>query len=285
MRTYDFLYHHPEELPEDYKKQLWKFLSIQICIEGGMANESGIGQESSCLYTMPEARHRRFIAHKLADERNHAFGLFRLAKSIGEDPHQLLGDVRAFPEKSRALDAFKEIDYTKSHLVFEVFCFLTEAAGGIASIAALGSTYVPWALWNAKNFIDEGLTHSIVSMYNIKEAVEKGEREEAQRLYDQIYPYALDLFGGANSANEREYLRFGIKTLTNTECRVIWLRQIRERTARAGLKFPDDPYQGKRGRYDECREGLERYFDPVIDGDRDSAQVRKALADLMPAAH
>lgn len=162
---------------------------------------------------------------------------------------------------------------------------LTEAAGGIASIAALGSTYLPWALWSARNFIDEGLTHSIVSMHNIQEAVEGGQREEAQALYDQIYPYALDLFGGANSRNEQEYLRFGIKTLTNTECRIIWLRQIRERTLRAGLKFPDDPYQGVRGRYDECRIGLERYQGPAIDETQNLNQVRRALADLTPQAH
>lgn len=284
MRQYDFVYHHPEQLPEDYKRQLWKFLSIQICIEGGMAPETGIFPNSS-VFRMPQSRHRRFIAHKMADERKHAYGLFQLAKSIGQDPHKLLGDVRAFPEKSRALDAFKEIDYASSHLVFEVFCMLTEAAGGIASIAALGSTYVPWALWNARNFIDEGLTHSIVSMHNIAEAVQQGEREEAQALYDQIYPYAVDLFGGANSANEREYMRFGIKTLTNTECRIIWLRQIRERTARAGLKFPSDPYQGKRGRYDECREGLERSGGTEIDEATSLAQIRRAVADLTPQVH
>ena len=256
MRTYDFVYYRPDQLPEDYREQLWKFLSIQICIEGGMADDSGVSPHLR-RYVMPEARHRRFMAHKIADERNHAYGLFQLAKSLGKDPHAFLADVREHPEKSRALDAFKDIDFFESHLAMEVFCMLTEAAGGIASIAAQGSTYIPWAMWNAKNFIDEGLTHSILSMENVREAVDKGEREEAQALYDRIYPYALDLFGSANSRNEAEYLRLGIKTMTNTECRVIWLRQMRERTREAGLRFPDDPYQGKRGRYDECRAGLE----------------------------
>lgn len=256
MRKYDFVYASADELPEDYKSLLWKFLSIQICIEGGMADEAGVS-DRNFSYPMPAARHRRFIAHKVADERNHAYGLFQLAKCIGKDPHAFMADVRNHPERSRALDAFKDIDMRESHLVFEVFCMLTEAAGGIASIAAQGSTFIPWAMWNARNFIDEGLTHSIISMNNVREAVEDGHGKEAQRLYDWIYPYAIDLFGGADSANEREYLRFGIKTMTNTECRVIWLRQIKERTERAGLKFPDDPYQGKRGRYDECRMGLE----------------------------
>lgn len=256
MRTYDFVYYSPEELPEDYRKQLWKFLSIQICIEGGMSDDTGISTHQR-RYVMPKARHRSFIARKMADERNHAYGLFQLAKSIGYDPHAFLGEVRKHPEKSRALDAFKDIDFFESHLSMEVFCMLTEAAGGIASIACQGSTYVPWALWNARNFIDEGLTHSIMSMHSVREAVDAGELEEAQKLYDKIYPYSLDLFGSADSQNEKEYMRFGIKTMTNTECRVIWLRQLRERTLQAGLKFPDDPYQGKRGRYDECRAGLE----------------------------
>ena len=256
MRKYDFVYASPDELPEDYKNLLWKFLSIQICIEGGMADESGIS-DRTFSYAMPAAKHRRFIAHKVADERNHAYGLFQLAKSLGKDPHAFMADVRRNPERSRALDAFKDINMRESHMVFEIFCMLTEAAGGIASIAAQGSTYLPWAMWNARNFIDEGLTHSIISMNNVREAVDAGHGAEAQRLYDWIYPYALDLFGSADSANEREYMRMGIKTMTNTECRVIWLRQMRERTAQAGLRFPDDPYQGKRGRYDECRPGLE----------------------------
>src|SRR5690606_7057140 len=133
---------------------------------------------------------------------------------------------------------------------------------------------------------DEGLTHSIISMNNIREAVDAGQREEAQAHYDLIYPYAIDLFGGANSANEREYLRLGIKTLTNTECRVIWLRQIRERTALAGLKFPDDPYQGKRGRYDECRPGLESNWGVTLGDASQLAAAAHALtqtAALQPA--
>jgi len=271
MRNFSHVYHLPEELPADYRAQLWKFLSIQICIEGGMADESGLSP-APFSYEMPEARHRRFIAHKLADERKHAYGLFQLAKSIGYDPHALLAEARAYPEKSRALDAFKEIDF-HSHLVFEVFCMLTEAAGGIASVAALGSTYLPWAAWSARNFIDEGITHSLISMNNIRELVEAGQRDEVQAAYDRIYPYALDLFGGANSANEREYLRFGIKTLTNTECRVLWLRQIRERTALAGLTFPKDPYQGKRNRYDECCPGLESNWGAVFGNSADLAKA------------
>ena len=197
------------------------------------------------------------MANKLADERNHAYGLFQLAKSIGYDPHAFLADVREHPEKSRALDAFTPLNFRESHLALEVFCMLTEAAGGIASISAQGATFIPWAMWNAKNFIDEGLTQSILSMENVREAVEEGERDEAQTLYDKMYPFSLDLFGSHNSKNEHDYIRFGIKTMTNTECRVIWLRQMRERTIGAGLKFPNDPYQGKRGRYDECRPGLE----------------------------
>lgn len=277
MRKYDFVYATPEELPDDYRNLLWKFLSIQICIEGGMSDESGVS-DRIFNYPMPEAKHRRFIAHKVADERNHAYGLFQLAKSIGKDPHAFLGDVRDNPERSRALDAFKDINMRESHMMFEVFCMLTEAAGGIASIAAQGSTYLPWAMWNAKNFIDEGLTHSIISMNNVREAVDAGQGEEAQRLYDVVFPYAIDLFGSAESANEREYMRFGIKTMTNTECRVIWLRQIRERTERAGLKFPDDPYQGKRGRYDECRLGLESNWGAIQKGRATKESVATGLA-------
>ncbi len=257
MRTYDVVYTRPEQLPEDYREQLWKFLSIQICIEGGMSDESGITPGGVNTYPVPAAKHRHFMAFKMADEGDHTYGLFQLAKSIGKDPHALLHKVRTGAVKDRALDAFTQLDWNSSHLRFEVFCMLTEAAGGIASTSAMGATYVPWAMWNARNFIDEGLTHSVLSMHNVREEVDAGHKEELQALLDEMFPYALDLFGAANTPNEAAYIKFGIKTMTNTECRVIWLRQMRERIAKAGLRFPDDPYQGARGRYDECREGLE----------------------------
>jgi len=257
MRTYDFVYTQPEQLPEDYREQLWKFLSIQTCIEGGMADASGINPNGLNTYPMPAAKHRHFMAFKMADEGDHAYGLFQLSKGIGKDPHQLLHKVRTGEIKDRALDAFTQLDWSSSHLRFEVFAMLTEAAGGIASIAAMGSTYIPWAMWSARNYIDEGITHSLLSMNNVRERVEAGEREEAQALMDEMYPFALDLFGAANTKNEAAYLKFGIKTMTNTECRVIWMRQMRERIGITGLNFPSDPYQGSRGRYDECREGLE----------------------------
>ena len=270
MRNYDFVYTRPEQLPNDYRAQLWKFLSIQICIEGGMSDSSGITADGINTYPMPAAKHRHFMAFKMADESDHAYGLFQLAKGIGQDPHELLYKVRTGEVKDRALDAFTQVEWNTSHLRFEVFAMLTEAAGGIASTSAMGATYVPWAMWNARNFIDEGLTHSVLSMHNVRERVDAGEKDEAQALMNEMYPFALDLFGAANTANEAAYLEFGIKTMTNTECRVIWMRQMRERIAKAGLNFPGDPYQGVRGRYDECREGLESNWGAVTS---DSAQA------------
>lgn len=255
MRQYDFIYHRADQLPREYRDQLWKFVSIQISLEGGMANETGI--ERPMFLKVPDAKHRHFLDYKMAGEAVHAYGLFQIAKDIGHDPHAFVAEIRRDPQKSRALDAFK-LDYIyQTHLAFEVFSMLTELAGGIASIAMMGSTYVPWAMWNARNFLDEGMEHSVISTNNVREYVESGQRTEAQSLYDRLYPHALDLFGRAGSENEERYLRFGIKTMTNTECRVIWIRMIRDRTAQAGLTFPKDPYQGVRGRYDECREGVE----------------------------
>ena len=268
------MYFYPDQLSEEFKEQLWKFLSIQICIEGGMGNAKGIPPRNTMLaHEFPETRHRAFINNKMADERDHAFGLFQVAKGIGKDPHALLSAVRDDPSKTRALDAMKELDRIETHLEFEVLCLLGEAAGGIASLGMVGGNYLPWVMWNARNFLDEGLTHSLLSMRQVREAVDNGEGELAQEFYDHHYPFWLDAFGAANSANEDAYLRYGIKTLTNTECRVIWLRQMRDRTAKAGLRFPQDPYQGKRGRYDECEEGLEGNWGAFADQVITEAQV------------
>lgn len=39
MRTYDFVYHRADQLPQGYRDQLWKFVSIQISLEGGMGDD------------------------------------------------------------------------------------------------------------------------------------------------------------------------------------------------------------------------------------------------------
>ncbi|HVA79648.1 MAG TPA: Phenylacetic acid catabolic protein [Candidatus Binataceae bacterium] len=246
-------------------------MSIQISLEGGLGNDLGI--EKGKGYPVPSSRERNFLDYKFAGEAKHAYGLFQIAKDIGKDPHAFVAEFRRNPAKSRKLDAFKLDKFFKSHLGFETFCMLTETAGGIMSIAMMGSTYIPWAMWNARNYLDEGIDHPVISMHNVREAVARGEREECQALYDECYPYALDLFGSPNSENEKRYLDYGIKTMANTECRVIWMRVIKERTRVAGLKFPDDPYQGVRRRYDECREGFETNWGALSDAT--STLVRK----------
>lgn len=278
MRTYDFVYHRPEQLPQGYRDQLWKFVSIQISLEGGMGNDLGIEKEGAGLsYPVPGARERNFLEYKMAGEAEHAYGLFQIAKDIGHDPHAFVAAFRRNPDKARKLDAFKLDKFFKTYLGFEVFSMLTETAGGIMSIAMMGSTYVPWAMWNARNYLDEGIDHPVISMHNVRAAVERGQREECQALYDEIYPYAIDLFGSPNSENEKRYLDYGIKTMTNTECRVIWMRVIRERTRIAGLKFPDDPYQGMRRRYGECEEGFETNWGALAGAT--SSLVRKYVGD------
>lgn len=273
MRHYNFVYHRPDQLPQGYRDQLWKFVSMQISLEGGMGNDVGVDQEVGLSYPVPGARERNFLEYKMAGEAKHAYGLFQIAKDIGHDPHTFVAEFRRDISKSRRLDAFKLTHLFRSYLGFEVFSMLTETAGGIMSIAMMGSTYIPWAMWNARNYLDEGIDHPVISMHNIAHAVKQGKREECQALYDEVYPHAIDLFGRPNSENEKRYLDYGIKTMTNTECRVIWMRVIRERTKLAGLKFPDDPYRGVRGHYEECREGFENNWGAT--GRTDSAFVRK----------
>jgi 1,2-phenylacetyl-CoA epoxidase catalytic subunit len=126
---------------------------------------------------------------------------------------------------------------------------LAERTGGIQSIAGLGASYVPLAVWHAKNYVDEALGHTAQGNAYAKKLVEQGRGAECQRAIGKFYPSCLDIFGGVGTPNEKRYLELGVKTLSNNQSRLLWMKSLERDLKAMSLEMPAALWQGGRREY------------------------------------
>ena len=117
----------------------------------------------------------------------------------------------------------------------------------ITILASLGSNYIPYAIWSARNYMDEGMAHAGIGKVIAQRGIDEGRAKEIQRLFDKRYPLVLDYFGSEKPSNE--FIDLGIKVRSNKELRRRWmLDQIRD-CKELGVHMPEDPFQGLRQHY------------------------------------
>lgn len=252
---YPFFWTEAEDMPADAKETFLKLITMQLTREGGGGpDKKGVGATRNVRVEYPTLEQFLHGVQISGDESCHMYGLASVAKSLGGDPYPIVRKSRSakMEERSqvRELELFRNPKAYGSWIAHNVRRIFSERAGGYASIASLGSTYLPWAIWNARNFLDEGITHSRDSAENLK-ALDPGQRRDVQQRFNELYPWGLDMFGSNDSENNRTYIKWGVKTLTNRECRALWLLSLTEDAEFAGLQMPEDLYQGARGRYDD----------------------------------
>jgi 1,2-phenylacetyl-CoA epoxidase catalytic subunit len=126
---------------------------------------------------------------------------------------------------------------------------LAERTGGIQSIAGLGASYIPLAVWHARNYVDEALGHTAQGVRYAKDLVAQGRAAECQSAIDKFYASCLDIFGGVDTPNERRYLELGVKTLSNNQSRFLWIRSLERDLAELKLDAPAARWKGNRREY------------------------------------
>jgi 1,2-phenylacetyl-CoA epoxidase catalytic subunit len=253
---YPFFWVTADQMPNEARDTFSKLVTMQLTREGGGGPEkSGVGATRSVRVEYPTIEQFLHGAQISGDESCHMYGLASVAKSLGADPYPIVRKSRSANMEERR--QVREIELFRNPLAYgswiahNVRRIFSERAGGYASIASLGSTYLPWAIWNARNFMDEGIVHSRDSAENLKALIDAGHREEIQQRFNKLFPWGIDMFGANDSENNRTYVKWGVKTLTNRECRALWLLSLQEDAEFAGLEMPGDPYQGVRTRYDD----------------------------------
>ncbi len=249
VHVYPAFYQRPEELSDEYREYLIKVLTVQLSSEY---------QDRSRRPIAPSAEWIEDVGIQLRGETEHGLGLVDLLRSLGVDPMPYVEKAQNASPDARLLDVFRKIirfqvegTATSEELWISVGIgrWLVERGGGYQSLGAIGSNYLPWASWSARNFKDEGFEHSNSGKLIAKAAIARGHERTVQLMFAEIWPYAVDMFGQNDSSNIRKFLELGIKTVGNREVRLAWLAHIKAEAEELGVELPRDPLKGHRGDY------------------------------------
>ncbi len=237
------LYLRAAEVPADVREFIVKMLTVQIQSEYADApDRSG----SIC----PTVEDKTWLDLQIAQEKQHGLGVSQILRDMGVDPMPYIKEA----ESSVTVGA-RKLDYFRMRMEDWVERSMTrvlaERTGGIQSIAGLGASYVPLAVWHAKNYLDEALGHTAQGNAYAKRLVEEGRRDECQKAIEKFYPSCLDIFGGVGTPNEKRYLELGVKTLTNNQSRLLWIKSLKRDLDAMQLDMPAALWKGGRRDYPE----------------------------------
>ncbi len=250
------IYIRAEELPAEVKEYMIKMLTVQIQSEYSDApDRSG----SVC----PTVEDKSWLDLQIADEKNHGLGVSNMLRDMGEDPMPYIKEA-----ESSVVVGGRKLDFFRMRMEDWVERSMTrvlaERTGGIQSIAGLGASYVPLAVWHAKNYVDEALGHALQGNVYAKRLIDEGRRDECVRAIEKFYPTCLDIFGGVNTPNEARYRELGIKTLSNNQSRLLWIKSLERDLNEMGLEIPAARWKGGRREYpEESMEGTGLYLVPA----------------------
>lgn len=260
------LYRRAADLPAATRTFIVKMLTVQLQSEYADApDRSG----SIC----PTVEDKSWLDFQIAQEKAHGLGVARILEDMGVDPGPLIAQAEtSVMEGDRKLDYFKirMADWVERSMTR----VLAERTGGIQSIGSLGATYIPLAVWNAKNYVDEALGHTAQGVAYARRLVDEGRSAECQKAVEKFYPSCLDIFGGVGTPNEKRYAELGIKTLTNNQSRALWISSLERDLLALNLKMPEARWQGIRASYPAEESGTFNTF----------LEVSDLPADLRPLA-
>jgi len=231
------LYRDPgDPVPDAYRAKLVRLLKMHLSAEYTTAFMETLSP--------PTAADLAEWMETIREEGEHGDGIVEILGALGEDAQPVVHDVR-FGEGRHLLDFFKvEIENWDE---VGIMRWLSERAAGYQSLAALGSSYVPFAIWSARNYMDEGMAHAQIGRAIVEKAIAAGRKADVQRLMWKRWPYVLDYFGNERPGNE--HVTLGIKARPNRELRRRWLADMERDAAEMGLIMPASPLRGVRADY------------------------------------
>lgn len=225
-----------DPVPAEYRAKLVKLLKMHLSAEYTTAYMETLLPPTA--YDLAE------WMQTIREEGEHGDGCIEIISDLGEDAQPIVWDMR-FGEGKHLLDFFK-VDIENWDEV-GIMRWLSECAAGYQSLAALGSSYIPFAIWNVRNYIDEGMEHAQIGRAIVENAIKAGRKEQVQRLMLKRWPYVVDYFG--NERPDNEYLLAGIKARPNRELRRTWVAVMQRDAGHLALNMPAEPLKGVRADY------------------------------------
>jgi ring-1,2-phenylacetyl-CoA epoxidase subunit PaaA len=226
-------YDEGNELPEEYRQLIVQVVMVQADLESELMFDSSLMQNH--IMAAPDARSRMRMAKFFAEEINHGYTFWSIAKGLGVEL-----TARYFKEaKRKRQEVFEHIGHVESWTELAVINTLTDRNGVFVFRDMEECSYRPWAKVSASVLRDE-VGHTALGYNNLRELVlNQGQLAEAQRYLDKWYPMTLDMFGRSESTRQWRYIAWGIKRSPNEELRQQFVAEVNPLLEQLGLDPPD----------------------------------------------
>ena len=234
------LYLTPDESSERVRGPLGRLLSVWL--------QSKYGRQSDhVVFSAPSPEEKLAVALQLNQEKAWGLEVAKMLRGLGIDPNPLADEAERSPQSGRYKLEFLKRPLPKTWEEICVKQLLAAHAAAVGSLATFGSCLIPLAVWSGLHYEGES-NFAEAWKERLKPIIRAGAGELCQRALDEWYPYAVDLFGGDETQNEREYFNLGIKTATNAHVREIFIEFVERDVAELALAMPDRR-RGKRATY------------------------------------
>ncbi|MFN2607598.1 MAG: Phenylacetic acid catabolic protein [Acidimicrobiales bacterium] len=208
----------------DYVRAVGKVITSHVRNE--LAGAAAFDEPAIAL---APAAPEKWLACRIAmEEYGHHLKFSRLASELG-----LEGAAGG-----RALSVF---DYgLTSWTEFVVLKALVDLAEVVLMEELAACSYLPLRHLVARLLPEERFHVSFGKARTRELAADPGARPAVQQAVDDLVAFTVPFFGRSSSANNAEFRRWGVKSMTNDEARAAWAARSREVVeGELGLRFPD----------------------------------------------
>lgn len=226
-------YDEGDELPDEYRQLVIQVVMVQADLESELVFDSSLLR--SHILAAPDPRGRMRMAKFFAEEVNHGYTFWRIAKGLGVEL-----TPRYFREaKRKRQEVFEHIGSVQDWTELAIVNTLTDRMGVFVFKDMEECSYRPWAEVSMAVARDE-VGHTALGYSNLRDQVlNHGKLDEAQRYLEKWYPMSLDMFGRSGSDRQWRYVAWGIKRSGNEELRRRYVDEVNPLLTQLGLEPPD----------------------------------------------
>jgi 1,2-phenylacetyl-CoA epoxidase catalytic subunit len=225
-------YDEGDEMPDEYRTLIVQVVMVQADLESELCFDSQFLRGH--LLAAPDPRSRMRMAKFFAEEVDHGYTFWRIAKGLGVEL-----TARYFREaKRKRQEAFQHIGQVQNWTELAIVNTLTDRMGVFVFKDMVDCSYRPWAQVSQSVAKDE-VGHCALGYANLRAEVRAGRKADCQRQLEKWYPLALDMFGRSDSARQWRYVAWGIKRSGNEALRRAYVDEVHPLLEDLGLDIPE----------------------------------------------
>ncbi|WP_444997185.1 Phenylacetic acid catabolic protein [Aliikangiella sp. IMCC44359] len=221
-----------EKMPEEYREQMIRIMSIQAYAEKKAATE---GVE--WIDKAPDYKCRRVFTNVLAEEAYHSYLIYKILENIRVSEEEAIDIAEGRSSGNKKMhDASLEgplsvgeesnewIDIMLNHVFLD-------RAGKFMVTNFIDASFTPWSEAN-ETILKEEAGHIGFGMRELKKWLTKQtDREKTKEKISTWYAKGLNFFGPPSTHKSEMLKKFGIKRKDNEELRNMFIKEVEEEFA------------------------------------------------------